>query len=130
MKCVNGFKSNGQRIVTLFGCGGDRDKEKRGAMGKIAVEMSDLVIITSDNSRSEEPSAIIEDILKGVGIAENYIVIKNRREAIEYAIENAVAGDIVLLVGKGHEQYEIDKDGIHAFSEVEIAEKAAEKRRI
>lgn len=129
LKCVGGFRTPSQRIVTLFGCGGDRDREKRSAMGEIAVKMSDFVIITGDNSRTEEPSAIIADILKGVGGAENYTVIENRREAIEYAVANATAGDIILLVGKGHEQYEIDKYGLHPFSETEIAEKAAERRR-
>lgn len=129
LKCVNGFRTPSQRIVTLFGCGGDRDREKRAVMGKIATKMSDFVIITGDNSRSEEPRAIIDDILKGVGDAENYKVIEKRREAIEYAILSAADGDIILLVGKGHEQYEIDKEGLHPFSETEIAEKAAEKRR-
>ncbi len=129
LKCVSDFREEGQRIVTLFGCGGDRDKEKRSAMGKIAVDMSDFVIITSDNSRSEEPSDIIKDIIDGIGNADNYTVIENRREAIEFTIENAAAGDIILLVGKGHEQYEIDKSGLHPFSEIEIAEKAARNRR-
>ena len=128
LKCVNGFRDSGQRIITLFGCGGDRDKEKRAVMGEIATEMSDFVIITADNSRSEDTKEIIADILKGVGNADNYTVIPNRKEAIEYAIENAIAGDIVLLVGKGHEQYEIDKSGMHPFSEIEIAEGAAIKR--
>lgn len=130
LRCVNSFRSAGQRIVTLFGCGGDRDKEKRAAMGALAVELSDSVVITSDNPRTEEPKAIISDILRGVGNAKNYTVIENRREAIEYVIENALEGDIILLVGKGHEQYEIDKDGLHPFSEREIVEQAAEKRRL
>ncbi len=130
LRCVNGFRSAGQRIVTLFGCGGDRDKEKRPIMGALAVQMSDYVILTADNSRTEDPKAILSDVLAGMQGAKNYTVIENRREAIEYAIENALEGDIILLVGKGHEQYEIDKDGLHPFSEVEIVEKAAEKRRI
>ena len=130
LHCVNGFREEGQRIVTLFGCGGDRDKEKRGVMGRVAVKMSDFVIITSDNSRSEEPLSIINDIVDGVGDADNYTVIENRKEAIEYAIENAVAGDIILLVGKGHEQYEIDKAGMRNFSETAIAEMAAAKRKM
>ncbi|MBE6679637.1 MAG: UDP-N-acetylmuramoyl-L-alanyl-D-glutamate--2,6-diaminopimelate ligase [Ruminococcaceae bacterium] len=129
LSCVSGFRERDQRIVTLFGCGGDRDKDKRAVMGRIAVEESDFVIITSDNSRSENPSDIIEDILQGVGNANNYIVIENRCKAIEYVIENAMAGDIILLVGKGHEQYEIDKDGMHPFSEIEIVENAVKKRR-
>lgn len=129
LRCVNGFRSAGQRIVTLFGCGGDRDKEKRPIMGALAIRMSDYVILTSDNCRTEDPQAILSDILEGMQGAKNYIVIADRRAAIEYAIENALEGDIILLVGKGHEQYEIDKDGLHPFSEIEIAEKAAEKRK-
>ncbi len=128
LRCVNGFRDAGQRIITLFGCGGDRDREKRAVMGEIATKMSDFVIITADNSRSENTDRIIDDILIGVENADNYTVIPNRKEAIEYAIENAIAGDIVLLVGKGHEQYEIDKSGMHPFSETEIAEAAAKKR--
>ena len=115
--------------MTLFGCGGDRDRSKRPEMGRIATANSDYVIITSDNSRGEDPQAIIRDILGGVGAADNYKVIENRREAIEYAVANALAGDIILLVGKGHEQYEIDKDGLHPFSETEIVQEAAERYR-
>ncbi len=128
LRCVNSFRSTGQRIVTLFGCGGDRDKEKRAEMGALAVRMSDSVVITNDNPRTEDPQAILADICKGVGDAKNYTVIEDRREAIQYVIENALEGDIILLVGKGHEQYEIDKDGMHPFSEREIVERAAEKR--
>ena len=113
--------------MTLLGCGGDRDRGKRPEMGRIATAMSDFVILTSDNPRSEEPQAILRDMLSGVGAADNYIVIEDRREAIEYAVANALAGDIILLVGKGHEQYEIDKDGLHPFSETEIVQNAAEK---
>lgn len=129
LRCVRAFRGTGQRIVTLFGCGGARDREKRPEMGRIAVENSDFVILTSDNPRAEEPQAILADILKGVGKADNYTVIENRREAIEYAVANALAGDIILLVGKGHEQYEIDKDGLHPFSETEIVQEAAERYR-
>lgn len=128
LNCVNGFRLPGQRIVTLFGCGGDRDREKRPHMGRIAAQKSDFVIITSDNARMENPASIIRDILSGIPDAANCMVIENRRQAIEYAIENALEGDIILLVGKGHERYEIDSDGIHAFSEAEIAEQAAEQR--
>lgn len=127
LRCVRDFRGEGQRIVTVFGCGGDRDREKRPEMGAVAVTGSDFVIITSDNARSENPRAIIDDILTGVGDAANYTVIEDRRSAIEYAIENALAGDIILLAGKGHEQYEIDKDGLHPFSETEIVLRAAEK---
>lgn len=125
LRSVSSFRSAGQRIVTLFGCGGDRDREKRPQMGAIAVAMSDYVIITSDNCRTEEPENIINDILGGVGNAKNYTVIEDRREAITFAVESALEGDIILLVGKGHEQYEIDKDGLHPFSEKEIVAIAA-----
>ena len=91
-----------------------------------------MVIISGSPKkiRNEDPKEIINDILKGVGNADNYIVIEDRRTAVEFAIKNAIAGDIILLVGKGHEQYEIDKDGLHPFSEIEIAEKAAKLRKV
>ena len=98
------------RLITLFGCGGDRDKTKRPLMAAIATEKSDFVIITSDNPRTEDPALIIEDIEKGV-VKDNYIKIVNRKEAIEYALSIAKEGDIVLLAGKGHETYQIiDKE--------------------
>lgn len=127
LACVHAFRSDGERIVTVFGCGGGRDREKRPMMGKIAAENSDFVIVTSDNPRDEDPQAIIKDILGGMGDAKNYTVIENRRTAIETAIANARTGDIILLAGKGHEQYEIDKDGLHPFSEVEIVQEAVER---
>lgn len=129
LNCVRDFRGDGQRIVTIFGCGGDRDRDKRPKMGAVAIRDSDLVIITSDNARNESPRAIIDDILTGVGNATNYIVIEDRKRAIEYAVQNALAGDIILLAGKGHEQYEIDKNGLHPFSETEIVLRAAEKYR-
>lgn len=128
LRCVHSFRSAGQRIVTLFGCGGDRDAEKRSAMGAVAVALSDFAVITEDNSRTENPEKIIEDIVSGVRDAKNFVVIPDRREAIEFVIENALDGDIILLVGKGHEQYEIQKDGMHPFSERKIVEEAVEKR--
>ncbi len=112
------------RIITLFGCGGDRDKTKRPQMGKIAGQLSDFCIVTSDNPRSEEPAEIISDIL--VGIAETdceYKVIENRFEAIEYALDNARPDDIILLAGKGHETYQILKDRTIVFDEREIVSK-------
>jgi len=129
LRCVNTFRSAGQRIVTLFGCGGDRDTDKRAAMGSLSVALSDFVVITNDNPRTEDPEKIIQEILCGVGNAKNYTVIQDRRSAIEHVIENALEGDIILLVGKGHEQYEIDRDGMHPFSERSIVEEAVEKRQ-
>ncbi len=121
--------SDGRRIVTLFGCGGDRDKSKRAPMGKIACELSDSVIITSDNSRSEDKGGIISDILSGITSKENITVIEDRKTAIHHAIITAREGDIILLVGKGHEEYEIDGNGVHPFSEREIVRSALKERR-
>lgn len=109
------------RVVTLFGCGGDRDKTKRPKMGKIAAELSDFCVVTSDNPRSENPSLIIEDILEGMkGITTPYEVVENRKEAIEYAIKNAKKDDIILLAGKGHETYQILPTGTIHFDEREV----------
>ena len=95
------------RLIAVFGCGGDRDPGKRPVMGKIGTELSDFAVITSDNPRNEEPSAIIGDILKGVSREEDaYVVIEDRRKAIRYAMDKAEKDDIIVLVGKGHETYQ------------------------
>ena len=109
------------RVVALFGCGGDRDKTKRPLMAQVAANFSDFVIITSDNPRTEQPSAIIEDILEGIKNKETpYMLIENRREAIKWAINNAKQGDVIILAGKGHETYQIvGKEKIH-FDEREV----------
>ena len=120
--------SRGERLVVLFGCGGDRDRSKRRVMGEIASDYADLLIVTSDNSRSEEPMEIISEIEKGI-YKENYTVIENRREAIEYAILNAKRGDVILLAGKGHEEYEINKSGKHPFCEKDIVKEAFLRRK-
>ncbi len=105
LKTVRGFCKG--RVIALFGCGGDRDPIKRPIMGKIGVDNSDFVIITSDNPRTEEPNAIIADILKGVeGTTTPYVTIENRREAIFWAMQHAKADDILVLAGKGHEDYQ------------------------
>lgn len=109
------------RVVTLFGCGGDRDKTKRPKMGRIAAELSDFCIVTSDNPRSENPSEIIKDILVGMeGINTPYVVVEQRRDAIEYAVKNAHKDDIILLAGKGHETYQILPTGTIHFDEREV----------
>jgi UDP-N-acetylmuramoyl-L-alanyl-D-glutamate--2,6-diaminopimelate ligase len=110
------------RVITLFGCGGDRDKTKRRIMGEIAVDLSDFTVVTSDNPRTEEPSAIIENILAGmVGVKKaSYTVIENRRDAIRWTLEHAKTGDTIILAGKGHETYqEIGKEKLH-FDEREV----------
>ena len=109
------------RVVTLFGCGGDRDKTKRPVMGKIAADLSDFVIVTSDNPRTEVPEEIISEILTGMtGTETPYVVIENRREAIGWAIGHAQENDVIILAGKGHETYQIfGKEKIH-FDEREV----------
>ena len=117
---ARGFAAPHQRVVVLFGCGGERDRGKRREMGRIASRLADLVILTSDNARSEDPDAILEQILRGVDKEKPYLVIKDRRLAISYAIENARGGDILLLAGKGHEEYEIKGGERLPFCEREI----------
>lgn len=113
------------RVVTLFGCGGDRDKTKRPIMGKIAAELSDYCIVTSDNPRSENPTDIINDILEGMkGIKTPTKVIENRKEAITWAIKHARTDDIILLAGKGHETYQILPTGTIHFDEREAVAEA------
>lgn len=110
------------RTVTLFGCGGDRDVEKRPMMGYMAGKYSDFCIVTSDNPRSEEPMAIINQLLPGVIKTKcEYVVIENRREAIKYALDNAQKDDVIILAGKGHENYQIlSDDTVIHFDEKEI----------
>ncbi|WP_066688756.1 UDP-N-acetylmuramoyl-L-alanyl-D-glutamate--2,6-diaminopimelate ligase [Christensenella intestinihominis] len=111
------------RVVTIFGCGGNRDSGKRAIMGEIAGERSDFTIITSDNPRFEEPVAIMAQIEEGIKKTDGkYICIENRREAIEYAIRNAQKDDVILLAGKGHEDYQEIKGVKHDFDEKVIVE--------
>ena len=113
------------RLIVLFGCGGDRDKTKRPIMGNIAARGADYVIVTSDNPRTENPASIIEDILEGTkGISTPIKVIENRIEAIDYAINMARAGDIIVLAGKGHETYQILKDKTIHLDEREVINEA------
>ena len=96
------------RVVALFGCGGDRDRTKRPKMGRIAAALADFVIVTSDNPRTEDPEAIIEEILTGMADTTTpYAVVPNRIEAIHYAMDHARPGDVIILAGKGHETYQI-----------------------
>lgn len=115
------------RLICIFGCGGDRDKEKRPLMGKIAEKFSDLVIITSDNPRSEDPDKIINQIYKGISKSgkKKVIQISNRDEAIEYACRMSNRGDIILVAGKGHEQYQIIGNTKYHFNDKEQLEKYA-----
>lgn len=116
------------RLIAVFGCGGDRDKTKRPIMGNIAAHYSDYAIVTSDNPRTEEPAAIIEDILEGMkGAVIPVKVIENRIEAIKFAVSIAKKDDIIVLAGKGHETYQILKTGtIHLDEREVVAEALAE----
>ncbi len=119
------------RLVCLFGCGGNRSKDRRYEMGETSGRLADLTIITSDNPRFEEPQAIIEDIKIGMGLTEGkYVEICDRKEAIRYAIEHGRRGDVIVLAGKGHEDYQEIKGVKHPMDErVLIAEVVEELRK-
>jgi len=110
------------RVITLFGCGGDRDRAKRPLMGEAAGRGSDFVVLTSDNPRSEDPVAIINDALVGLQkTGAKYAIEVDRRKAIALAINEARPGDLVLLAGKGHEKVQVTREGTHPFDDVEVA---------
>jgi UDP-N-acetylmuramoyl-L-alanyl-D-glutamate--2,6-diaminopimelate ligase len=110
-----------EKVVTMLGCGEKKKKKKRPQMGSIAARLSDFTIITSDNPRHEEPGAIINDILAGLKNTKTpYKVIENRRDAINWALENAKPGDVLILAGKGHETYQIRGNEKTRFDEREI----------
>ncbi|HHT51281.1 MAG TPA: UDP-N-acetylmuramoyl-L-alanyl-D-glutamate--2,6-diaminopimelate ligase [Eubacteriaceae bacterium] len=126
LKTIKTFSKN--RLILVFGCGGDRDKTKRPIMGEIGARYSDFVIVTSDNPRSEDPHSIIEDILPGVeGGNCPYKIIENRREAIREALSMGKKDDIILIAGKGHETYQILKDKTIPFNEKEIIKEILEE---
>ncbi len=118
LSAVNEFKP--ARVITVFGCGGDRDKGKRPQMGEIAKRLSDVVVVTSDNPRSEDMQAIIDDIMAGISDKTNVYSNPDRKEAIRMAMELAKANDIVLLLGKGHEMVQKFKDYEIEFDEREV----------
>ncbi|MBK6724551.1 MAG: UDP-N-acetylmuramyl-tripeptide synthetase [Acidobacteria bacterium] len=117
------------KIITVFGCGGDRDRTKRVPMGGIAGELSDHVVITSDNPRNEDPLKIIAEIEVGVKAkTENYEVISDRRDAIHRSVSLATANDVVIIAGKGHENYQIIGGDKFHFDDREVAIEALERR--
>lgn len=121
---------NPHRIVCLFGCGGNRDRARRFEMGEISGHMADLTIITSDNPRKEEPQAIIEDIKTGIGRTEGkYVEISDRKQAIAYAIHHGEAGDIIVLTGKGHEDYQIIGTTKYHMDERELIQEVLKEDR-
>jgi UDP-N-acetylmuramoyl-L-alanyl-D-glutamate--2,6-diaminopimelate ligase len=127
------------RLITVFGCGGDRDRSKRPLMGAVAARLSDLVVLTSDNPRSEDPDRIIEEIKRGIvqpvdpsapkRAGTPLIVQPDRRIAIEQAIRASHPGDVVLIAGKGHEKYQVIGDRTSPFDDVEVARAALSQRR-
>ncbi len=112
------------RLIALFGCGGDRDRTKRPKMGAAAAQLADVVIVTSDNPRTEAPEAIIQEILPGIPQGTNCLTIPDRREAIRHAIAHAQPGDIILIAGKGHEDYQEINGVKHHFNDCEEAQAA------
>lgn len=116
------------RVIVVFGCGGDRDREKRPEMGRVASELADIAIVTSDNSRSEDPAAIIADICSGMGKTRP-VEIPNRREAIAYAVNIAQGADVVIVAGKGHETVQIVGAASLPFSDVEELELSFARKR-
>lgn len=119
LKAVRGFAKG--RVVALFGCGGDRDRTKRPKMGKIASDLADFCVVTSDNPRTEEPKAIIDDILEGMKDSKTPMqVIVDRPAPIHWALEHAQKDDIIVLMGKGHETYQEVNHVKHHMDEREI----------
>ncbi len=114
-----------KRVITLFGCGGDRDRTKRPLMGQVASELSNVVVLTSDNPRSEDPLQIMNDVLVGIRRSDTKTIVEpDRKQAIHKALEEARAGDLVLLAGKGHETYQIFADRTIHFDDREAAREA------
>ena len=119
----------GGRVITLFGCGGDRDRTKRAPMGEAAAGLSDIVILTSDNPRTEDPEAILADAEVGLRrVGRPYMKFVDRREAIRRAISEARAGDVVVIAGKGHETYQIVGTEKTHFDDREVAREALAAR--
>ena len=119
---------NPSRVITLFGCGGDRDRTKRPLMGQAAAEASDFVVLTSDNPRSEDPLAIMNDALVGIRRTDvRHAVEPDRAAAVARAIQEARPGDIVILAGKGHETYQVLKDRTIPFDDRAVAREVLTK---
>ena len=118
MKNINIFTKN--RIILVFGCGGNRSAVRRSAMGRVSSELADLTIITQDNSRDEPFEQILADIL--LGVTGDYVVIRDRKEAIGYCMSQMRPGDLLVLVGKGHEDTQEIAGKVEAFSERDIVE--------
>jgi len=116
------------RIITVFGCGGDRDRTKRPKMAKAASERSDVTVVTSDNPRTENPQSILDEVLTGVVSGGESVDIIDRKEAIAYAIKIAEPGDVVVIAGKGHENYQIIGRTKYPMDDRQMASQALEAR--
>ena len=128
LETVCGFAKN--RVIVVFGCGGDRDRTKRARMGRIAAALADFAVVTSDNPRTESPYAILHDVLDGMrGSRTPFAVLEDRREAIGHALSRAAAGDVVVLAGKGHEPYQIVGTKAYPLDEREVVHEYLERRR-
>ncbi|WP_353103820.1 UDP-N-acetylmuramoyl-L-alanyl-D-glutamate--2,6-diaminopimelate ligase [Myroides odoratus] len=125
---INSIRTNNEQLITVVGCGGNRDKTKRPEMGKIASDLSNRVIFTSDNPRFEEPAAILEDIEAGVEPQNKMktVVVEDRKQAIKLACQQATSGDIILIAGKGHETYQEIKGVRSHFNDLEIVKEFLE----
>lgn len=119
---IKKFQKGGEQIITVVGCGGDRDKSKRKLMGAAAAEFSTRAIFTSDNPRSEEPSSILNDMLEGVDavMQRKVLMIEDRKEAIRTAVMMARGEDIILVAGKGHEKYQEIKGQRFSFDDKDV----------
>ena len=118
--------NEGCQQLVVFGCGGDRDKGKRPIMASIAEKQADLIFLTSDNPRTEDPQAILNDMIQGLAKPQHAVVEVERRQAIRQAIEAAQTGDVVLIAGKGHETYQIIGQQVLHFDDREEAQKCLE----
>lgn len=123
LETIAKIRGGNEKVITVVGCGGNRDKEKRPVMARIATEMSDQVVFTSDNPRNEDPDAILEEMTKGVEMQnqQKYLSISNRREGIKTALTLAKSGDIILIAGKGHEKYQEVKGERLPFDDLAVA---------
>jgi len=120
IKTIDELRQGGQRLIVVCGCGGDRDKSKRPVMGGMAAKMADVAIFTSDNPRTEDPEQILREMEMGVESGDKYLKITDRHEAIKTAVMLAEPRDIILLAGKGHEDYQIIGTEKHHFNDKEV----------
>ncbi len=126
---VKSLKKQGQNIITVFGCGGERDIKKRPKMANISERFSDYSIVTTDNSRGESKKKILAEIISGFSVNANFEIIEDRKSAIRKAVLMAKETDVVLIIGKGHERYNIDENGYHPFDERRIISEAQNERQ-